>query len=256
MTLQRPVLGVLTAACTVVAIGCHGPAAPIAAPTSAPMSTNGAGSAAAPIALDALLQQQAELRAELAQLRADIGVLLARGAPATATSAPAPASAPPPDEAPATAEPSSEDAVTLTPPPAREPAQEWVVVAQKLIEDEDCATAIRVLNVAADVDPTSADVRFHRGVARHLLQSYQDALTDFEAAVALTTRPDLALICRYNQACSLARLGRTEEAIDQLRACDDGGFRNLLEQMNVDPDLDSLRDVARFRDFVMELRTR
>jgi hypothetical protein len=254
MALQPPVRLALSAACATAA-ACMTP------PPPPPPDM-------AHVSLETLMAQQAELQVELAQVRSDLAVLLARGSPATDIT-PARAAAGTGGEAPPPTATPPENAVAIDaaavagdlpdvaePPPERSPASDWVAVAQRLIDDEDCATAIRVLNVAAEVDPISAEVRFHRGVARHLLQSYADALTDFEAAVALTGRTDLALICRYNQACSLARLGRAEEAIDQLLACDKAGFRNLLEQMNVDPDLDSLRDRGRFRDFVMELRTR
>jgi len=249
MALQRPVLFALSAACATAA-ACRAPAPQ---PPPAPDRSN--------VALETVVVQQAELRAELARMRNDLAVLLARGTPALdvepdgARAEAAPAATEPRGDA-AAEQDASDEPIVADAPPERAPAADWIVVAQRLIEDEDCATAIRVLNVAAAVDPTSAEVRFHRGVARHLLQSYADALTDFEAAVALTARPDLALICRYNQACSLARLGRAEEAIDQLVACDKAGFRVLLQQMNVDPDLDSLRDLPRFRDFVLELRTR
>jgi len=51
----------------------------------------------------------------------------------------------------------------------------------------------------------------------------------------------------YNLACSLALLGREEEALDALEQSIDLGYRDV-EHMLEDPDLLRLRPLARFRD--------
>ena len=53
-------------------------------------------------------------------------------------------------------------------------------------------------------------------------------------------------LARYNLACSLARAGRPDEAIDSLSKAILLGYDDLAH-MGVDPDLDSLRDLPEFR---------
>ena len=53
-------------------------------------------------------------------------------------------------------------------------------------------------------------------------------------------------LARYNLACSLARAGRPDEAIDSLSKAILLGYDDLAH-MDVDPDLDSLRDLPVFR---------
>ena len=57
--------------------------------------------------------------------------------------------------------------------------------------------------------------------------------------------PDDSL-ARYNLACSLARAGRPDEAIDSLSKAILLGYDDLAH-VDVDPDLDSLRDLPEFR---------
>lgn len=53
-------------------------------------------------------------------------------------------------------------------------------------------------------------------------------------------------VARYNLACSLARAGRPDEAIDSLSKAILLGYDDLAH-VDVDPDLDSLRDLPEFR---------
>ena len=53
-------------------------------------------------------------------------------------------------------------------------------------------------------------------------------------------------LARYNLACSLARAGRPDEAIDSLSKAILLGYDDLAH-MDVDPDLDSLRDLPEYR---------
>lgn len=53
-------------------------------------------------------------------------------------------------------------------------------------------------------------------------------------------------LARYNLACSLARAGRPDEAIDSLSKAILLGYDDLAH-MDVDPDLDSLRDLPEFQ---------
>lgn len=258
MALQRPFLCALAAVLPAELAGC---AAPSPAAAEAPQSAVDRVERR----LDLLQEQQQALLEELRALRGELDPHAAGGDEPVRPPAPRLVDDAPSGDVPAV-DALPVDAIAVDAPagstemaepaPAIPPAQHWVVVARRLMDEEDFATALRVLNVAAEVDPADAEVRFHRGVARHLLQRYADALEDFDSAIALTSRQDLRIICLYNEGCALARLGRVEEAIDRLVAADAAGFRDLLQQINIDPDLDSLRDEPRFRDFTMELRTR
>ncbi len=294
MALQRPFIFVVAASLPAVVDGCV--TDPPRAPDAQRGGTSGAThSDAATAAVDratapevdrevtALREQQIRLTDELRGLRAELSQLsallrafldgaAAGGEHATPVAAavdptalpnpePNPDSPAEPTSAASSASPTALDSPSSPAAPAppatpRSAAQNWVDVARRLIEDEDYATAVRVLNVAADVDPSCDEIYFQRGVAKHLLQSYADAIDDFQGSIQRATRQDLRYICLYNQACGLARLGRAEEAVDKLVQSDAAGFRDLGEQMSTDPDLDSLRDLQRFRDFAMRLRTR
>jgi tetratricopeptide (TPR) repeat protein len=234
-----------------------------AAPPSGAAPPSEAAALAAEIA--ALRDQQIRLTDELRGVKAALAELssLHRPAPSAPVSDESRAAlVAPPAESPAAepvgAEPGGADAekAPAATAPEASPAVPYVDVARRLIEDEDFATAVRVLNVAAELDPGFDQIYFQRGVAKHLLQSYADAIDEFQAAIQRTTRQDVRYICLYNQACGLARLGRKDEAIDKLEQSDEAGFRDLLHQMSIDPDLDSLRDLPRFKDFSMILRTR
>jgi len=56
-------------------------------------------------------------------------------------------------------------------------------------------------------------------------------------------------LARYNLACSLARAGRPDEAIDALSRAILLGY-DVLAHLEVDPDLDSLREHPEFRELL------
>lgn len=71
-----------------------------------------------------------------------------------------------------------------------------------------------------------------------------DRAAELDAKVVALLPKDF--LARYNLACSLARAGRPEEAIDSLSKAILLGYDDLAH-MDVDPDLDSLRDLPEFR---------
>lgn len=58
-------------------------------------------------------------------------------------------------------------------------------------------------------------------------------------------------LVRYNLGCSLARAGHQQEAIDVLSHAILLGYDDL-EHLEVDPDLDSLRDIPEFRSLLIQ----
>jgi len=145
------------------------------------------------------------------------------------------------------------------PPPAAEPQESpvarWVASAETLIEQEQYLSAFEILNVAVEMDPDLDDAYFHRGVALHLLGRLEDAIADFEMAISATSRPVVTYTCLYNQACGHALLGNVEEAVDLLEKSYASGYQDIDMQMMTDPDLNSLRENERFREFLLLLRT-
>ena len=136
----------------------------------------------------------------------------------------------------------------------RSPATPFVEYAKELIEEDKYETAARILSSAVDLDPNLDEAYFHRGVVRHLMERYESAVEDFQTAIALTESQPMIFTCIYNQACSQARLGHTDEALQLLERSYEEGFQDILIQMATDPDLDSLREDPRYRSFLLRLR--
>ncbi len=61
-----------------------------------------------------------------------------------------------------------------------------------------------------------------------------------------------AIDASYQAACSYAKNGETEAALEALQGCLDAGERDL-ERWQLDPDLDPLRRDARFQRLLGEL---
>lgn len=81
----------------------------------------------------------------------------------------------------------------------------------------------------------------------------------FERAVAVDREltellPD-DCIAAYNYACSLARVGRPEEAVIQLKSAVELGYRDRLH-LEADRDLESVRGLPAYREVVRRLRVR
>jgi len=92
------------------------------------------------------------------------------------------------------------------------------------------------------------DFRLHYEIAYSALRLRRLDLSilHFERALALDRRDPIA---RYNFACALALAGRADDALDALAAAIEGGFRDA-EHIREDPDLESLRELERFRELV------
>jgi len=92
--------------------------------------------------------------------------------------------------------------------------------------------AVEVLRVLAELVSQKGLVKRAVELDRHLVEMLPD---DF--------------LARYNLACSLARAGRPEEAIDALSRAILLGYDDLAH-LEVDPDLDSLRAHPEFRELL------
>jgi tetratricopeptide (TPR) repeat protein len=90
----------------------------------------------------------------------------------------------------------------------------------------------------------AAWARMSRGDCRMRLSRYDQAISDFEAAVEMDAgfRPE----AYYNCACACAKTNMPDKALDHLERAVEAGFNDFDLMMN-DPDLDVLRTEPRFR---------
>ena len=93
-----------------------------------------------------------------------------------------------------------------------------------------------------DEHPEDATAWYRLGYSLHALGRYEDAAGFHRRAAGFDHQRSDAL---YNLACAEALLGRTDDAIATLRLAIEEGFARA-ELMEVDTDLDSLRDDPRF----------
>lgn len=93
--------------------------------------------------------------------------------------------------------------------------------------------------------------------ATMLLGNLRLSQKQYEAAIeayeSVGENPRFKVTALYNLACASARLDRGDEALAHLRAACEAGFANV-DQLEYDPDLDSLRDNDAFGKFVQSQR--
>lgn len=92
-------------------------------------------------------------------------------------------------------------------------------------------------------DPQFRQGWFRLGFAQHSLGNFAEAATAYQKAIALGA----PAIAQYNLACSYARLGQTEQALDMLEQSLNAGFTQQTSLEN-DPDFASLLANPRFKE--------
>jgi len=101
------------------------------------------------------------------------------------------------------------------------------------------------------LNPYTVAVRIHLGNKHLEAKKFDQALVHYRRALALEPRNSIA---HYNIACTYAQMpGKIEDALTALRKSIDCGYRDV-DWMEKDPDLDSLRDLPRYKAMVKELR--
>lgn len=100
--------------------------------------------------------------------------------------------------------------------------------------------------------PRNLDVLAELGQVLTRLGHYEKGLAVDRQLVRLVPENPTA---HYNLACSLARLDRRDEALDALEHAVARGYADA-EFMQLDEDLESLRDEGRFQELVRRLETR
>jgi tetratricopeptide (TPR) repeat protein len=144
-------------------------------------------------------------------------------------------------------DPSGEEAPSLE--------QHLIDTGKRLIEEDEFDTALEVLSLALESNPNSDEAHFHRGVALHLKDLYQEAIHEFQEAITTTENPRVRYISLYNQACGFALLGEVTQSVELLEKSFEEGYQDIVMQMATDSDLNNVRDNQRFQDFLLQLRT-
>ncbi|MHC4319271.1 MAG: TPR end-of-group domain-containing protein [Planctomycetota bacterium] len=99
-------------------------------------------------------------------------------------------------------------------------------------------------------DQGAADRLLHELLDLHTAMSYREAAQLADHLVQMMPHRPQA---HYNRACVMGRLRRSEEALSSLERAVDCGWRDLVH-LSVDPDLDSIRDTARYAGLAQRLR--
>lgn len=120
------------------------------------------------------------------------------------------------------------------------------------IRDKDYQRAVEEFRKILDEFPFDFRANYHIAFAYLLLQNYAKAIHHFEIARRISPRDQLTL---YNLACAYALSGgKATQAIEALQASVEAGFDDYQHIEN-DPDLESLRDDARYQRVVEGLKT-
>ena len=253
----------------------------LAATAATAQDDDGASSAVPHADIERLSQRIAELEASHAALMARLERLEAmriqelrtllelyeRGDPATAAvetraaespAAPTPAAVQDPDAAVA-----EEDILAgngtgtgeeEAPEEEQSPVAAFIESARAMIDEESFPAAIRILNVAINLEPKNDEAYFYRGVARHLMRRYEESMEDFQTAFAVTESASMRYTCLYNQACVFALTGEVDKCLEYLQRSYDEGFQDIVMQMATDRDLDGVRSNRDFRDLLWKLK--
>jgi hypothetical protein len=108
----------------------------------------------------------------------------------------------------------------------------------------------RLAHVGAGGQSAAADQLLDELLDLQTAMSYQEAAVVADRLVEMTPRQPQA---HYNRACVMGRLRRSDEALASLELAIDFGWRDLVH-LSLDPDLDSIRDTARYTELTRTLR--
>lgn len=92
--------------------------------------------------------------------------------------------------------------------------ESYVILAQIALLEKDVTKAREYLDLSIASDPQNINLRYERGVDRYSLANFDGAMEDFNAVLGLNNSVANA---RYFKALSLYRLGKKEEALNELR---------------------------------------
>jgi Tfp pilus assembly protein PilF len=113
----------------------------------------------------------------------------------------------------------------------------------------DLEHAAVVLRQAATLNPSNADVHVALSEIYGEMKRFQPAVDESMEALQREVSPETGAVLKYNLACYEARLGNQRTALWWLRQALDAGF-NDYEHLQNDPDLESLRATAAYRELL------
>ena len=126
-----------------------------------------------------------------------------------------------------------------------------VIQAYGMIRAKEYAKAVEELQRVLNEDPFDFAANYHAAFAYLLLRNYPKAIHHFDVARRIRPQDHLTL---YNLACAYALAGdMLEKALDALTAAADAGFTDY-QHIEKDPDLESLRGAARYRELIERLK--
>ncbi len=134
--------------------------------------------------------------------------------------------------------------------PQRQQALATVPDLDSLMADQRWKEASRLLREVVREDPDNGRAWFMLGYSLHADGQLDEAI---EAHKRASTFEEFKGIALYNLGCAYALQGNKQRAYGALRRSHDAGF-DVLEHIEDDSDLESLRRDRRYRDFLAELK--
>lgn len=136
----------------------------------------------------------------------------------------------------------------------RLPGSSFVYALQGEVLSEDLSQHQKAIESYADavlLDPRRSDFYNGMGLAYYRMQQHELALSTFHKALSVDPKDATA---RYNEACVLSIMGRSNEALDSLKAAISLDSR-LQEIASHDKDFENIRKNAQFQSLVQMSKT-
>ncbi|HZJ71524.1 MAG TPA: tetratricopeptide repeat protein, partial [Planctomycetota bacterium] len=124
-----------------------------------------------------------------------------------------------------------------------------MVAARALFDAKKYAEAAEAFRAIVEKDPKNGEAWFDLGYSLHITGQLDQAIAAHTKAAEFPTYRAAAL---YNLGCAHALAGHADAAFEALNAAIDSGF-NMLQTMQDDPDLKSLRTDPRYASLVARL---
>ena len=143
----------------------------------------------------------------------------------------------------------SASAVSLAQPSSSSPQMD---AANELFKAQNWAEAEKAYNDVVKKEPQNGGAWYQLAMSRFSLRQYSQAVTPFEKAIELSGSG----VAMYNLACAYARLNQKDKAFEWLGKAIGSRQAARFANFTADPDLENLRDDARFKEAAQALERR